>query len=457
MLPQMPAGLFALGLALYTPLGECLKDIIVRDIAIIGGGASGTFSAIRLRDEGQSVVLIEKESILGGHVNTYLDPVTGQTVDYGVAFFHDQKIVKDYFTRLNVSWATTPPIDSTSTTYLDVRTAEQVDYTSPDPTAALVAYGEQLSKYAEVEFGFFLPKPVPEDLLLPFGDFISKYPSIGNATFLIFSFGQGLGDFLRQPTLYVFKNFGLDILQDISTGFLITASQNNYEIYDHATQVLGSDVLLNSHVVSTSQRDQDGVQLEVQTPSGPQTIQARKLLITIPQKVEELRPFALDSRESDLFSQFVNTGYYTCLVNNTGFPPNFTARTVSPDTPYNIPKLPGVYSVSPTVIPGVFDIKYVNLVGVPDSDAQRDIISFIKKIQANGFAEDVSPDFVRFSSHTPFELTVSTDLITQGFYDKLYALQGHRNTWYTGAAFHSQDSAMLWNFTESYVLPDLLQ
>jgi len=41
------------------------SSIIHRDVAIIGGGASGAYSAVRLREDmGVSIVLIEKESIL---------------------------------------------------------------------------------------------------------------------------------------------------------------------------------------------------------------------------------------------------------------------------------------------------------------------------------------------------------------------------------------------------------
>ena len=45
--------------------------IIHRDVAIIGGGAAGTYSAVRLKDMGKSVVVIEKDSVLGGMTDTY--------------------------------------------------------------------------------------------------------------------------------------------------------------------------------------------------------------------------------------------------------------------------------------------------------------------------------------------------------------------------------------------------
>lgn len=46
-------------------------DIIERDVVIIGGGSAGTYSAVRLKDMGKSVTVIEKDVILGGHTDTY--------------------------------------------------------------------------------------------------------------------------------------------------------------------------------------------------------------------------------------------------------------------------------------------------------------------------------------------------------------------------------------------------
>lgn len=59
-------------------------EVIERDVCIIGGGSSGTYSAIRLQQMNKTFALIEREDRLGGHVNTYIDPVTNQTLDYGV-------------------------------------------------------------------------------------------------------------------------------------------------------------------------------------------------------------------------------------------------------------------------------------------------------------------------------------------------------------------------------------
>jgi hypothetical protein len=464
MARSMNRTLSVLGLAWLSlaSLSHGREEVITRNVAIVGGGSSGTFSAVRLRGQGKSVVVIEKEDILGGHTNTYRDPFTNQTIDHGVVVFHNQQVVKDYFNRLNVSWIipnSSSTFGSSKTFYLDPQTAKPFNYSAPDPKAALTAYGAQLSKYHSLELGFFLPEPVPNDLLLPFGQFLTKYPVIGNATYTIFNYGQGLGDFLNQPTLYVFKNFGLDIIQDIATGFLVTRSSNNHEIYSQAAKVLGEDVLLRSQVVSTQQRNQDGIRLTVKTPGGFKIIKAQKLLVAIPQKLTNLIPFDLDGNQTTIFGEFTNTGYYTSLVRNTGLPDTFTTNSISADTPFNIPKLPGVYGVAPTTIPGLFDIKYGSPHAVPDEYVQQQIIGYVKQLQALGFTGNKTsePEFVRYNNHAPFELTVSPGAIQAGFYKNLYGLQGYRNTWYTGAAFHTQDSSMLWNFTESYVLPHLLK
>lgn len=68
-----------------------IKDIMTADVAVIGGGATGTYAAINLQNLGKNVVLIEKEAKLGGHTSTYQDPITGIYVNYGVQAFWNSK------------------------------------------------------------------------------------------------------------------------------------------------------------------------------------------------------------------------------------------------------------------------------------------------------------------------------------------------------------------------------
>src|SRR3954462_3388153 len=78
------------------------QNIITRDVCIIGGGSTGTYSAIRLREMGKSVVVVEKKDRLGGHTKTYIDPTTQTPVEIGVEVFNDFDLVKNYFAHFNV-------------------------------------------------------------------------------------------------------------------------------------------------------------------------------------------------------------------------------------------------------------------------------------------------------------------------------------------------------------------
>ncbi|KAL2217321.1 flavin-containing superfamily amine oxidase-like protein [Thermoascus aurantiacus ATCC 26904] len=364
-------------------------ETVIRDVCIIGGGASGTYAAVRLRDAGKTVAVVEKEAVLGGHTNTY-----------------------NFFTRLGVRFKKAASLTRPGAKLVDFRTGQQLaNFTLPDPTAALAAYGAQLAKFPKLEEGFFLPDP-------------------------------GLGDILRQATLYVFKNFGLGSLQGLQTGFLDTVSQDNHEIYDRALDALGPcNVFLSSRVLATDRScAPDHVRVLIQTPAGNKIIQAKKLLVAIPQKPENLAGFDLDATEQALFSSFRNSAYYTALVRGTGLPPNTTVTNLTADTPFHLPPLPGIYRITR---PRPFEL--------PVATVKAHIISSIRRLVASGIPTATpEPEIVAFNSHTPFELTVPVEIRSR-FYRDLYALQGRRNTFYTGAAFHTHLSALLWQFTERVV------
>ena len=218
------------------------SSIIRRDVCIIGGGSSGTYAAIGLRDKGKSVAVIEAQGVLGGHTNTYTDPATKEPVDYGVVEFDNTTIVTDYFKRFGIPLTTTFNTGSSSLKqyFVDLTTGKNVSgFTPTDPTPGFAAYAGQLAKYPFLNTpGWDLPDPVPADLLIPFGDFVKKY-SIDSAVFTINEYSQGFGDILSIPTLYVLKYFSQAILQGAQTGFLTTARNDNSELYEKAQAELG--------------------------------------------------------------------------------------------------------------------------------------------------------------------------------------------------------------------------
>lgn len=430
-------------------------DIITRDVCIIGGGSSGTYSAIRLRELGKSVVVVEKQDRLGGHTQTFIDPTTGIPVDFGVVVFHDLPLVRDYFQHFNVPLVKADfSIPGVTTQYVDFSTGKIVSTYSPaDPTAAFGAYAAQLAKYPYLADGFFLPDPVPADLLLPFGDFVKKF-SIDAAVQPIFTFSQGVGNLLAQPTLYVMMVISLDLLRNIETGFLTTAQHDNSALYDAARSELGQDALLSTHVEAMDRDSGPDSRILISTPSGRKLIRAKKVIIAIPPKLHNLRHFDLDDTERDLFGQFNNSGYYTSLLHHTAIPDDLQFTNIGADTPENLPHLPGIYCVLQTGVPGLVDVKYGSPTELSDEEVKENIIADILRLK-NDNITTTAGEFATFSSHNPFELTVSTNAIAGGFYKELYALQGHRNTFYTGAAWIAHDSSLIWNFTEA-LLPMII-
>jgi len=364
-------------------------------------------------------------------------------------------IVKKYFARFDIP-LTIADINPGVTKYVDFHTGKAVPFAPPNSTEALGAYATQLAQYPYLNDGFELPDHVPEDLLLPFGDFVTKY-KLDAAVDTITRFGQGLGNLLSQPTIYVFKNFHLDVLKSITTGFLTTKNHDNSELYEKAQAELGADALLNSRVLATNRDSPDGyTHLLVKTPSGVKLIRAKKVVLTIPPKLSNLQSFDLDKTERKLFGQFSNSAYYTGILRNSGIPEDLTVANVGPNTRDNLPALPGIYSITPTGVKGLANVKYGSAVALSDAQVRANIIADVTRLHKAGTLGTTTPEFAAFSSHTPFELTVPAKAIKKGFYKELYGLQGHRHTYYSGATFNTHDSAEIWRFTEA-LLPKIAE
>ncbi|KAI1778248.1 hypothetical protein F4818DRAFT_291136 [Hypoxylon cercidicola] len=127
----------------------------------------------------------------------------------------------------------------------------------------------------------------------------------------------------------------------------------------------------------------------------------------------------------------------------------------SPGRPYDVPALPGPYSFS--VNQGRTQVYYGNPEVLPEEVVKADIPVTVRRMQgARGISTGTTPDWLAFAIHAQFNLMVSNEAIQDRFYKKLFTLQGRRHTFYNGAAWHTQDSSVLWQFTEGYVLPILL-
>jgi hypothetical protein len=227
------------------------------------------------------------------------------------------------------------------------------------------------------------------------------------------------------------------------------------QLYDKAAQFLGSDVLFNANVVRVDRGGNDGIRVYVETPTGPRCIQCKKLVIAFPPTPDNLGPIDLDSFEERTLSRFRANYYATALVQLSGLQPGLTVQNIGANTTYNLPPLPGIYSLAPTAAPGLWNVKFGSASWLPDLVVQAKIIADIERMKFVGTFPTVAFDkFVAFSSHAPFELMVSPEEIAAGFYTDLNSLQGRNKTYYTSAAFQTNDSSLIWEFTEG-LLPQV--
>ena len=412
-------------------------EVIQRDVCVLGGGSSGTFTAVRLRDSGKSVVVLERKDRLGGHCETYTDPATGIPVDYGVVVFHNLPVVTSYFARFNVPLIALSPADFGGTTeYFDYRTGRQVaGYAPPSQAAtgqALAAYYEYLltlnATYYDLDSGFDLPTPVPPDLLLPFGDFVKKY-SLQALVSTVFGYGEGLGSLLTMPTVYVLKNFSAAVVSSLFAGQFMACPLGNSELYVQATKFLGEDVLFNT-TLQRVERHHDGVTIYADTADGPRVIQCKKLVVTCPPTLQNLQAFDLDAHEASTFSRFRSNYYWTSLVTLSDFPAGLSVSNIGANTLYNLPPLPGIYSVAATQVPGLYDIKYGSPTYLDDAEVRERIVADVHRLndpQTFPKSPRVTA-FKTFSAHNPFELHVTPNEIAGGFYTQLESLQGRNHT-----------------------------
>ena len=312
----------------------------------------------------------------------------------------------------------------------------------------------QLLKYPSLQSGYNLPNPVPGDLLLPFGDFVTKY-GIQDAVPLIMNF-QAIGDVLNTPTIYILQNFGLQQLQTFASGgYLRTANNANSELYQRAAALLGSSVLYNSTMIQAERQDNGIQQIIVQTPAGKKLIKAKKLLITMPPILDNLKPLDLEESEHNVFKQWKYTTYF-CGVVRDGIPANISITNTAANSNLNIPIAPFISSFNYAGISNLHTFTTISNSSQTPEEVEAFVKSTIQTMQAAGTIPASVSTIEALKNHTPTIMRVSADAIKNGFYSDLNALQGVHGTFWTGAAWAPDDSALLWAFTEG-ILTKLLE
>jgi hypothetical protein len=405
------------------------SQTIVRDLCILGGGAAGTFAAIRLRDAGKTVAVVEQQDRLGGHTVTYQDPISHTKAEAGVAVIRDSESARQHFSRFGIGLSKFDPPSPVANVFVDFGTGSHLAFSPPDPAQALENYAAQLAKYHFLDNGFDLPRPLPEDLpWLPFGKFVEKH-DLSEMVLLASKMCQGFGNFLVPD--------GVD----------------NTELYRRAEAELADSLLLSSTVISSSRGDGCPVQSLVRNSSGQEMlIKADKLLVAIPATLANLANLDLDDTEKALFSQFQHSSWWTLLIRNSGIPDNYCITNLN--SVYSSGGLPGIFEITPTGVPNTLNLKYGSPHHLPVERVKQDVLECLDRLHR------VSPDLFQdgwdhinleialLVTHRPFGMTVPVSAFNDGFYDRPRALNGHRNTFWTGAAFQAHDASLIWEYTD---------
>lgn len=177
--------------------------------------------------------------------------------------------------------------------------------------------------------------------------------------------------------------------------------------------------------------------------------------------IDNLKGFDLNSTEIPIFNKFQGHSWYVGLVNHSGVPDNVTLLNYGTTNTanFNIPVLPGIYDIFATAVPNLHYFLFGGNDSQPhftQSQVTTSLRDTLAQLRAKGIIPPTSSsgaalNVVDFSSHTPYGVFVPSDQIADGFYNKLFALQGRRNTYWTGAAFVTHSSAAIWNYTDRLV------
>jgi hypothetical protein len=439
------------------------------EIAIVGGGATGTYSAVRLREDFNiSIIVIEPRDHLGGHVSTYTVPETNTTLEYGVQSYVRNQAAFDFYARFNIS---TLPFAAKRLTAInvDVETGARLEeYISPAANATAAALKRWLDIVIKYEYilepgywNFPQPQDIPAELLVPVEDFVKQNELEAAIPRIVSISGVGYGGIRHLLTFNLMQAFGATLTRQVLDGELLLPIGSNSLIYQRALALLHKDVLLSTTVQSV-QRHSNGATLRVKQGDREYQINAKRILYTAPPSLTALAPYDLDDKEKGIFSQWAIDGEWIGVAKISCIPENFSINYIPSavlpnnqvaikDWPYSL----RFDSTGPTGF-GLFRVILGANYTISSAEYKWLVAEGVQKIQDAGTVTgNCTVEFKAMSDHTRPVWKQSAAQLKEGFVQDLYSLQGYKNMWYTGSIWGAPYSSTLWAYTDT-VLPKLL-
>lgn len=438
---------------------------------IIGGGASGAYAAVRLREDfNKSVAVIEPKNRLGGHVDTYTVPETNTTLEYGVQSYMRYGPSVGFFQRFGVELGAFAP-RALKSINVDVETGDALNYTAPTPSEvseALKKWQAFVEKYnGLVEPGYWnfpAPDKIPEEFLTPFGDFVLQNSIEAAVPRIATISGVGVGNLRTILTLHVIQAFGAPVTAGTVGGFIQPVVSNSL-LYQRIYALLKNDVYLESKIAET-ERHSSGVKVVLQSNDKKirTLVKAKQILWTPYPSQENLKDFALDKQEEHAFEAWVPEWSYVGVAEIPCIPENYSItylpRDVVPSNHIAVRDYPYSFSLGTTGPSGLnlFRVMLGANFSVTYEQAEAMVFNNVQKLITAGTVNNTGQCKVSIkalSSHQGVNWPQGSEIIREGFVQKLYGLQGHRSTWWTGRSWCGEYSSNVWTFTDT-VLERLL-
>ncbi|KAK0651002.1 hypothetical protein B0T16DRAFT_453507 [Cercophora newfieldiana] len=366
-----------------------------------------------------SIVVVEKDTILGGHVNTWVDPSTGRGSEAGVQSYIEIANATKFFTRLGIETGPNIRPAQQAPMYVDFKTGTKLNDHTPPSTADR---NDALKR----------AKGYPAELLLPFRSVVEKYNLTAAVPQIFATTGFGMHDLLNGLTMWVMRSFGVDICRTIlglNAGF-VPVSGKNQDLYDAILRLLGSDVMLSSTTID-AQRTEQGVTLRVRNTVTCKTtrIIARKLLFTAPLTDETTKPFSFDGTEYGVFGDLSYSKSFVGVVSHPSLPRNVSVVNMPeaaqggnwvaaiPTFPYNIRF--DNYANSP-----YYRVVVVGDPTLTEVRAREIVTSTFNKMVATGTISQSDPpqplEIVYFQGHGFVNAHATPEVLQSGFMQNLW-------------------------------------
>lgn len=440
-----------------------------QQVCVVGGGASGMYAAVWLRDHNYSVLLLENQGRVGGHCDTINDPTRGNTsaLDIGVLFWLDTQKLNQYnighwdvdTVKFVQRFAGEDAVQFVNLS-MDPRIRLRIDMTqginqghdphfpplepSPEYLDAWQRYFDLVNQtYSWVGLsdypGNWFPEEIPPSLLGSFADWVLENNLAAlEPLFRTFLNAGGFTPYQDWRTLDALLNLPPAMLKAVDiplTGFLIKPGcQTMYN--EMAAYVMdGGEILIYSQITSSLRTD-TGITLKGFNSKtlNPFVYSCDTLVVACPQTLENLFWMDLDETELAVFSQ-VETEYYfdgwaQVSKGELDHLP-FNLLNYNTSDVFGNPSSPAVISVARSLPSGYASI----LASSSTPISLQDMKNLIDKQVMTGIPSTLGHFEVKGVNYHVYEPNFQTKALnhTPNGYHKLKELQGYRNTYYIGS------------------------